>query len=144
MLFSLIWPCLTILQADSSRRNAQSRFLTGAKHYRAGQNGIQVRRDLEQKQTKKVKAEEAANHCKTNFSQGRAERGLLQLGDVGNRSKSGQINDLATTVQTDLNHNSWCRRGRTSVLCSVPTAVQQEPRDSALGCTYTGKKNQKN
>lgn len=90
---------------------------------------------------KKAKVEEAANHCKTNFSQGQTERGLLQLGDVGNRSKSGQINDLATTVQTDLNHNSWCRRGRTSVLCFVLTAVQQEPRDSAQGCTYTGKKN---
>lgn len=63
------------------------------------------------------------------------ERGPLQLGDAGNRSKSGQINDLAATVQTDLNHNSWCRGGRTSVFCSVLTAVQQEPRDGALGCT---------
>ena len=87
------------------------------------------------------------------FSQGRRgrerekererERGPLQLGDAGNRSKSGQINDLAERVQTDLNHNSWCRGGRTSVLCSVLTAVQQEPRDGALGCTYTGRQKKK-
>lgn len=129
-----------MLHFNSSLGNVQFRFLTGVQHCRAGQNKMQAGRDLEQAN---AKAEEAANHCKTNFSLGQTERerGLLQLGNVGNRSKSGRINDLATTVQTDLNHNSWCRMGRTSVLCSVPTAVRQEPRDSALGCTYTGKRN---
>lgn len=76
---------------------------------------------------------EAANHCKTNLSQGQTER-ASSAGRCG--SKSGQINDLATTVHTDLNHNSWRRRGRISVLCSILTTVQQEPRDSALGCIY--------
>lgn len=68
------------------------------------------------------------------------QRGPLQLGDVGHRSKSSQINDLAAAAHTDWDHNSWWRRGRISVLCSILTTVQQEPRDSALGCTYTVKK----
>lgn len=48
MLFSLIWPCLTTLHIDSSHRNVQSRFLTGAWHCSSGQNEIQAGKDLEQ------------------------------------------------------------------------------------------------
>lgn len=100
------------------------------------------RRDTEQeKQTQRGKCWGGSKSLQKPFqSKPNTERGLLlQLGDVGDGSKSGQINDLAATLQTDLNHNSWCRRRRTSVLCCVLTAVQQEPRDGAQGCTYTGR-----
>lgn len=69
------------------------------------------------------------------LSERERERKSFLNKDVGNGSESGQMNDLAAAVQTDLNHNSWCRRRRTSVSCCILTAVQQEPRDGALGCT---------
>lgn len=140
--FSKIRPRLTVLHWDSS---VLSRFLTSKEPGISGQVSARYERakiETEEKPTKKGEGwrRSCKNTAKPISVKAKQRRGLLQLRNVGKRSKSGQINDLATTVQTDLNHNSWCRRGRTSVSCSIPTTVQQEPRDGALGCTYTGKK----
>lgn len=140
--FSKIRPRLTVFHWDSS---VLSRFLTSKGPGISEQVSERYERakiEIEEKPTKKGKGwrRSCKNTAKPISVKAKQRRGLLQLRNVGKRSKSGQINDLATTVQTDLNHNSWCRRGRTSVSCCILTTVQQEPRDGALGCTYTGKK----